>query len=196
MAMPGALAALADEICDHQGAPLLLATGRDQGEALATDLRVRGFRVMRRAVYAAVPVTALSDVARQALAAGDVTAALFFSAETARHCVLLIRRARLHEAVRTVDALAIGQPAAVALKVLPMASHPRRRTAYPGCHAGAAAMTEPEPPALPPPETPEDPAPPPSPQHAARRDRLAWLSGAGFLILAAAVIWVWLDPVP
>jgi hypothetical protein len=55
-------------------------------------------------------------------------------------------------------------------------------------------MTEPEPPALPPPETPEDPAPPPSPQHAARRDRLAWLSGAGFLILAAAVIWVWLNP--
>ena len=114
-----ALAALADEICDHQGAPLLLATGRNQGEALATDLRVRGFRVMRRAVYAAVPVPALSDVARQALAAGDITAALFFSAETARHCVLLIRRARLHEAVRTVDALAIGQPAAVALKVLP-----------------------------------------------------------------------------
>jgi hypothetical protein len=55
-------------------------------------------------------------------------------------------------------------------------------------------MTEPEPPALPTPETPEDPAPPPPQHEAARRDRLAWLSGASFLILAAALIWVWLNP--
>jgi uroporphyrinogen-III synthase len=114
-----ALAALAYRTCDIHGAPLLLATGRNQGAVLAADLRGRGFRVIRRAVYAAMPVPALPDVARQALEGGDVTAALFFSAETARHCVQLIRRARLHEAVRTVDALAIGQPAAMALKVLP-----------------------------------------------------------------------------
>jgi uroporphyrinogen-III synthase len=114
-----ALAALADRTCDFQGAPLLLVTGRGQGQALATDLRVRGFRVIRRAVYAAMPVPVLPEVARQALEGGDVTAALFFSAETARHCVLLLRRAGLHEAVRAVDALAIGQPAAMALKVLP-----------------------------------------------------------------------------
>ena len=55
-------------------------------------------------------------------------------------------------------------------------------------------MTEPEPPATPPPETPEDPVPPPPPHEAARRDRLAWLSGAGFLILAAALVWAWLNP--
>jgi uroporphyrinogen-III synthase len=114
-----ALAALAEQICDIQGAPLLLATGSGQGEALATDLRVRGFRVTRRVVYAAVPVPALPEAARQALADGDVATALFFSAETARHFVLLVRRARLHEAIRTVEALAIGQPAAMALKVLP-----------------------------------------------------------------------------
>lgn len=55
-------------------------------------------------------------------------------------------------------------------------------------------MTEPEPPATLPPENPEEPAPP-LPQHeAARRDRLAWLSGAGFLILAAALVWAWLNP--
>ena len=110
---------MAERTCDIEGAPLLLATGRNQGEALATDLRVRGFRVIRRAVYAAMPVPVLPESARQALAGGDVTAALFFSAETARHFVLLVRRARLQEAVRTVEALAIGQPAAVALKVLP-----------------------------------------------------------------------------
>ena len=113
------LAALAGQTCDIQAAPLLLVTGRGQGAALAADLRVRGFRVIRRAVYAAMPVLTLPEAARQALAGGDVAAAMFFSAETARHCVQLIRRARLHEAVRTVDALAIGQPAALALKVLP-----------------------------------------------------------------------------
>jgi uroporphyrinogen-III synthase len=114
-----ALAALAGQSCDRTAAPLLLATGRSQGEALAADLRARGFRVIRRAVYAAIPVPVLPAAARQALAAGDVTAALFFSAESARHCVRLVQRARLHEAVRTVDALAIGQPAAVALQALP-----------------------------------------------------------------------------
>jgi uroporphyrinogen-III synthase len=114
-----ALAALAGRNCDSTGRALLLTTGRSQGAALAGDLRARGFRVIRRAVYAALPVPALPDVARQALAGGDVRAALFFSAETARHAVVLIRRARLQEAVRTVDALAIGKPAAMALEALP-----------------------------------------------------------------------------
>jgi uroporphyrinogen-III synthase len=114
-----ALAALAGQSCDRKGAPLLLVTGNTQGKALAADLRARGFRVIRRVGYAAVPVHDLPERARQGLIAGDVTAALFFSAETARHCVRLLRRARLHEAVRTVDALAIGQPSAVALQALP-----------------------------------------------------------------------------
>jgi hypothetical protein len=55
-------------------------------------------------------------------------------------------------------------------------------------------MTEPEPAALPPPETPEEPARPPPPQPAAKRHILPWLSGAGFLILAAGLVWVWLHP--
>jgi uroporphyrinogen-III synthase len=70
-------------------------------------------------VYAATPVPTLPEVAREVLAAKQITAALFFSAETAHHFVRLLQRARLHEAVRAVDALAIGQPAAVALQPLP-----------------------------------------------------------------------------
>jgi uroporphyrinogen-III synthase len=58
-------------------------------------------------------------MARSALATGQIAAALFFSTETAHHFVQLLQRARLHEAVRAVDALAIGQPAAVALQPLP-----------------------------------------------------------------------------
>ncbi len=114
-----ALAALVARRCDRDAGPLLLACGRDQGQTLAGDLRARGFAVVRRVVYAAAPPGVLPDAARDAFASGSLTAALFFSAETARHCVRLLRSARLHEAVRTVDALAIGRPAAVALQALP-----------------------------------------------------------------------------
>jgi uroporphyrinogen-III synthase len=107
-----ALAALVAQSCDRCAGPLLFACGRDQGQALAGDLRARGFAVVRRVVYAA------PETARAAFASGSLTAALFFSAETARHCVRLLRAARLHEAVRSVDALAIGRPAAVALQEL------------------------------------------------------------------------------
>ena len=53
-------------------------------------------------------------------------------------------------------------------------------------------MTEPEP-VPPPPETVDEPAPPPQ-EPAARRDRLPWLVGIGFLILAGAIAAVWLYP--
>jgi uroporphyrinogen-III synthase len=114
-----ALASLVAQRCDRSGGSLLFACGRDQGQALAGDLRARGFAVVRRVVYAAAPPSALPDPAREAFASGSLTAALFFSAETARHCVRLLRAARLHEAVRSVDALAIGRTAAVALQELP-----------------------------------------------------------------------------
>ena len=114
-----ALAELVARSCDHHAGSLLLASGRGQGKGLAADLRARGFRVIRRVVYVAAPAASLPDVARHAFASGELTAALFFSAETARQCVRLLRAARLHEAVRPVDALAIGQAAAVALQALP-----------------------------------------------------------------------------
>jgi uroporphyrinogen-III synthase len=114
-----ALASLVAQSCDRSAGPLLFACGRDQGQALASDLRARGFAVVRRVVYAAAPPGTLPDEAREAFASGSLSAALFFSAETARHCVRLLRAARLHEAVRSVDALAIGRPAAVALQELP-----------------------------------------------------------------------------
>jgi hypothetical protein len=52
-----------------------------------------------------------------------------------------------------------------------------------------------EPPALPPLETPAEPAPQPPPQQVAKLGRLPWLSAAGFLILAAAIFWVWQHPI-
>jgi hypothetical protein len=46
----------------------------------------------------------------------------------------------------------------------------------------------------PPPETPDEPAPQPAPEPARKRDLLPWLCAAGFLILAAGLVWVWLRP--
>ena len=114
-----ALAELVARSCNRRAGPLLLTAGRGQGEALAADLRARGFRVIRRVVYAAVPAVCLPATAREALHSDGLVAALFFSAETARQCVRLLRAEGLQEAVRRVDALAISQAAHVALQALP-----------------------------------------------------------------------------
>jgi uroporphyrinogen-III synthase len=97
---------------------LLLASGRGQGQTLATSLRQAGYRVIRRVVYAALPVPDLQPAAADALLSGNVQTALFFSAETARHFVRLVRRAGLAETLRTVDAISISPSAAVALRAL------------------------------------------------------------------------------
>ncbi len=113
-----ALAAMVAQSCRRGAGPLLLACGRDQGTALAATLRAQGFAVVRRVIYAAAPATDIPAAARKALTSGDVEAALFFSADTARCCVELLRAGRLHDAVRAVDALAISERTAVALQPL------------------------------------------------------------------------------
>jgi uroporphyrinogen-III synthase len=114
-----ALGALAGMRCDPAGPPLLLAAGRGQSLKLAAALRALGFRVIRRAVYAAVPARALPEAAAKALREGSLRAATFFSAETASHFARLLIGAGLREAVAGVDACAIGVPAATAIEALP-----------------------------------------------------------------------------
>lgn len=113
------LATLVARQQDKRAGPLLLASGRGQGQALATSLRRAGFRVIRRVVYAAVPAASLPATATTALRDRQIRAALFFSAETARQFVRLARRADLAEALAEVDAISIGRPAAMALQALP-----------------------------------------------------------------------------
>lgn len=113
-----ALTALAAQLCDPAAGPLLLAAGRRQSLALAAELRTRGFRVIRRAVYAALPVAALPAPAANALESDRLRAVLFFSAETARQFARLLgapQRCRL----AGVDGCAIGGAAAVAIQGLP-----------------------------------------------------------------------------
>jgi uroporphyrinogen-III synthase len=104
----------------EQGTILLASgQGQGQGQALTATLRQTGYRVVRRVVYAARPVAALPDGAATALTNGQVRAALFFSAETARHFVRIIQAADLADSTRTIEAVAIGRTAAVALEPLP-----------------------------------------------------------------------------
>lgn len=116
----GDLAARVPALFDPGAGPLLLASGRGQGRALATALRQAGFRVQRRVVYAAVPVRRFPPSAAAALRDG-VHACLFLSAETARVFAHLLPRS-LASALSCSDALAIGEDAAHALRGLPFAA--------------------------------------------------------------------------
>jgi uroporphyrinogen-III synthase len=117
-----ALADLAARLLKPSAGPLLLAIREGLGEPLELDLYDRGFTVLRHAVYTAVPVSTLPEAARKALEQGVLRAAMFFSADTARAFVQLVGTAGLTENVAEIDALAIGEPAAVALRHLPWRS--------------------------------------------------------------------------
>lgn len=102
------LAALVGGRLDPAGGPLLLAVGEGYGEDLAASLRARGFRVIRRVVYAAREAAELPAEAIAALRAGQVGWALFFSPRSARAAMDLIARAGLLGAAGTITALALS----------------------------------------------------------------------------------------
>ncbi|MDR3532838.1 MAG: uroporphyrinogen-III synthase [Rhodopila sp.] len=108
---------VADTLSPGDGS-LLLPTGQGQGTELATSLRRRGFRVVRRVAYQAVGVSALPEVAATHLRQHQLAAALFFSAETARLFVRLVQADGLAEAVCDVEAVSISERTAVALRPL------------------------------------------------------------------------------
>ena len=109
---------IADTLSPADG-PLFLPTGQGQGSGLATCLRQRGFRVLRRIAYQADCVPVLPKLAEAQLAQGLLAIAMFFSSETSRHFARLIQSAGLVEAVRDVEAVSISERAAVPLRPLP-----------------------------------------------------------------------------
>jgi uroporphyrinogen-III synthase len=114
-----ALAGLVTGQIRLESGPLLLASGRGQGRDLAAMLRQRGFRVIRRAVYAAESRHGLSASAMAALRSGLVTHALFFSAETARIFSRQVRQAGLESCMTASEAVAISPQTSMALGSLP-----------------------------------------------------------------------------
>lgn len=100
---------------------LCLAVGEGYGLELAAALRGKGFRVIRRVVYAARPAPSLPAEAQAALQAGSVHAALFTSPRAVRESLRLLRAAGLSDAARGVIAIALSTRIATALAPLPWA---------------------------------------------------------------------------
>ena len=113
---------------DPAGGPLLHASGRDVAGDLAGDLARRGFTIRRAALYEARTAQSFSPALIQALTAGGIEAALFFSPRSGRSFVTLARNAGLAGACRSVDAFAFSRAVAEALNGLDWKSlrHPAR----------------------------------------------------------------------
>jgi uroporphyrinogen-III synthase len=114
-----ALAKLIANTISPAAGSLFFPAGKGQGGDLVTSLRARGFRILRRVAYRATSAPALPDAAIASLRLGQVASAMFFSGETSRHFVRLLREAELTETVRDVEAVSISERAAMALRTLP-----------------------------------------------------------------------------
>lgn len=104
---------------DPRAGALGLACGRGYSLELAAGLRSAGFRVVRRAVYAAREAESLPAPARRALAAGRIGRALFFSPRSATCILRLLEGAGLAGASREISAVAISPRVAAVLNTVP-----------------------------------------------------------------------------
>jgi uroporphyrinogen-III synthase len=109
------LARLAGEQLRPDKGRLLHVAGSDVAGDLAGELRRAGFAVERAVLYEARPATGLSAATAQALAAGLIDFALFFSPRTAAIFVRLAERAGIATALRNVAAVSISAAADGAL---------------------------------------------------------------------------------
>ncbi|QEO16537.1 uroporphyrinogen-III synthase [Acetobacter vaccinii] len=112
--------ALAHVLCQHrtpaQGA-LMVLSGRGQGGELVHSLRGAGFRVIRRVVYDARPVSCIAPVVTTALEGGQAAAVLFFSARSAASWFAALP-ASAQVAARAVRAIVISPVVAQAVQAL------------------------------------------------------------------------------
>jgi uroporphyrinogen-III synthase len=116
-----ALAALIGATLKPEAGTLCLAVGEGYALDLAAALRAKGFRVIRRVVYAACPNSVLPRHARDALRVGDIHAALFTSPRSAQETLRLLRDAGLDKAACQIIAIALSPRIATALASLPWA---------------------------------------------------------------------------
>ena len=135
-----ALAALIGATLKPEAGTLCLAVGEGYALDLAAALRAKGFRVLRRVVYAARPSAELPAEARQAIREGRVHAALFTSPRSAREAMRLLRDAELQKEAQNIIAIALSPRIAAALAALPWAEI---RTASRPDHAALLACLGP-----------------------------------------------------
>ena len=116
-----ALAALISATRRPEDGALCLAVGEGYALDLAAALRAKGFRVIRRVVYAARPSAGLPAEVQQALRDGSIYAALFTSPRLARETIRLLRDAGLAPAASRIIAITLSPRIAAALSALPWA---------------------------------------------------------------------------
>lgn len=115
------LARLVGAELSREGAPLLLATGLNQGDRLKRLLQTSGFKIIREEVYAAHSVTRLPEDAARMLREARDGWVLLFSRETALCLNRLARAAGLAENFTGLRLAAISAPVAEAVQDLPWA---------------------------------------------------------------------------
>jgi len=98
--------------------PLLHVAGTDVAGDLAAEARKLGLTLERMTLYRAVAADTLSDSTREALKAGHIDAAMFFSPRTAEIFARLAQEAGIGQHLGHVCACVISQNAANALKSL------------------------------------------------------------------------------
>jgi len=135
-----ALAALIGATLKPEAGTLCLAVGEGYALDLAAALRAKGFRVIRRVVYAARPSTELPAEALQAIRERRIHAALFTSPRSALVAMRLLADAGLHKAAQNMIAIALSPRIAAALAALPWAEI---RTASRPDHAALLACLGP-----------------------------------------------------
>ncbi len=114
-----ALAALIANTMSPPEGVLFFPTAQGQGIELAASLRHHGFQVLRRVAYRVTSVNSLPQLAALNLRHRRVAVAMFFSAETSRQFVSLLRAAGMAETVKDIEAVSISERAAMALRPLP-----------------------------------------------------------------------------
>ncbi|MBB4267161.1 uroporphyrinogen-III synthase [Roseospira visakhapatnamensis] len=115
------LADLVARDLDPAHGTLLHAAGSTRAGDLAGVLGDRGFTVQVVRLYDARPTAALSKDLRDALTAGQIDAAVFFSPRTAKIFAEHVRGADLADALRGMTAYALSPAVARALSGLPLA---------------------------------------------------------------------------
>ena len=129
----GAGGFLARKRLDPKAGPLLHVSGVDIAQDFATALAPDGFEVRRVALYDAREETALPDLARAAIEARALDAAMFFSPRASDLFARLVQQAGLSTALSNVTAIGISPAALEPLSALPFkatvaAAHPTRQS--------------------------------------------------------------------
>jgi uroporphyrinogen-III synthase len=110
------LVALTEAVLSPEAGPLLYASGEERSGDLAALLAARGFELETVTLYRAEPRKALSNVAKDALAADSVDGVLFYSKRSAAAFAAALRAAKLAPLSARVGCFCLSESVAEAIR--------------------------------------------------------------------------------